>query len=307
MRAMPASRTEDPVAHEPLLGWFERTARDLPWREACDDPDTRAWAVLVSEVMLQQTPVVRVLPVFETWLARWPDPAALAADSPGEAVRMWGRLGYPRRALRLHAAAAVCVDRHGGAVPSGLDQLRALPGVGDYTAAAVASFAFGGRHPVLDTNVRRVLARTVGGRQYEPAGAPTAAERAMAEALLPDRRPRRAPGGTSAVMELGALVCTARRPGCGELPARRRLRAGGCPAIRPGTARPGAARRTRAPTGRSGDGCSPCLRDTDGPVRRRRPARRRGRRTGSGRARWTRWSRTAWSEPLGGERYQLPR
>ena len=130
-------------------------ARDLPWRR----PGTSPWAVLVSEVMLQQTPVSRVLPAYDAWLKRWPDPAALAADSAGEAVRQWGRLGYPRRALRLHAAAVVCVTRHDGQVPADPEQLRALPGVGSYTAAAVAAFAFGQRIPVVDTNVRRVVAR----------------------------------------------------------------------------------------------------------------------------------------------------
>jgi A/G-specific adenine glycosylase len=215
MPTMPASagRADAPSLIPPLLAWFTRSARDLPWRGR----GALGWPVLVSEVMLQQTPVVRVLPVFEAWMARWPEPATLAADSPGEAVRMWGRLGYPRRALRLHAAATVCVERYGGSVPSGLEQLRGLPGVGAYTAAAVASFAYGGRHAVLDTNVRRVLARLVGGRQYEPAGAPTAAERAAAEALLPDD-PTVCAGWNAALMELGALVCTARGPDCASCP-----------------------------------------------------------------------------------------
>src|SRR5690348_1317051 len=100
--------------HEPVLGWYDEHARDLPWRE----PSATPWAVMVSEFMLQQTPVARVLPVYEQWLTRWPSPAALAAESPGEAVRAWGRLGYPRRALRLHAAATAIVAEHGGEVPS---------------------------------------------------------------------------------------------------------------------------------------------------------------------------------------------
>ena len=132
-------------------------------RPAVASPDASAWSVLVSEFMLQQTPVARVLPVHDAWMARWPTPAALAAEPTGEAVRMWGRLGYPRRALRLHAAAVAIVERHGGEVPAAYDELLALPGVGDYTAAAVASFAFGRRHAVLDTNVRRVLARACRG------------------------------------------------------------------------------------------------------------------------------------------------
>src|SRR4029077_7196306 len=138
-----------------ILHWYATHARDLPWRR----PDAGPWAVLVSEVMLQQTPVTRVLPAYQTWLARWPTPVSLAGAAPADAVRQWGRLGYPRRALRLHAAARVISERHGGEVPSSVDALLALPGVGSYTAAAVASFAFGQRHAVLDTNVRRVLAR----------------------------------------------------------------------------------------------------------------------------------------------------
>jgi len=195
-----------------ILHWYASHARDLPWRRAAAGP----WAVLVSEVMLQQTPVARVLPAYEAWLARWPTPRAMAAASPGDAVRQWGRLGYPRRALRLHAAAHVISDRHGGEVPDSIDALRALPGVGSYTAAAVASFAFGQRHPVLDTNVRRVLARMANGRQW-PARSTTAAEVALARSLLP-ARPRVAARWSVAVMELGALVCTATRPRCGACP-----------------------------------------------------------------------------------------
>jgi A/G-specific adenine glycosylase len=200
-------------AHSELLGWYGEHARTLPWRGSHVGP----WAVLVSELMLQQTPVSRVLGVFEAWLERWPTPAAQAADPPGEAVRMWGRLGYPRRALRLREAAVVCVERHGGAVPSDLDDLLALPGVGPYTAAAVASFAFRQRHAVLDTNVRRVLSRVVRGTELAPAGAPTRAERADAEALLPADPDRAATWGV-ALMELGALVCTARAPQCVRCP-----------------------------------------------------------------------------------------
>jgi A/G-specific adenine glycosylase len=208
--------------HDDVLAWFDETARDLPWRR-----DTSPWPVMVSEFMLQQTPVNRVLPVFEAWLRRWPTPAALAADPPGEAVRAWGRLGYPRRALRLHAAATAIVEQHGGEVPSERDDLLALPGVGDYTASAVSSFAFGGRHPVLDTNVRRVFARVVQGVAF-PAPSVTAAERALAESLLPEREAHR---WAAATMELGALVCTARAPRCGACPVadRCRWRAAGYP------------------------------------------------------------------------------
>lgn len=195
-----------------VLDWYGAHARVLPWRE----PGVGGWAVLVSEVMLQQTPVARVLPVYEAWLARWPTPAAQAADPPGEAVLAWGRLGYPRRALRLHACAVAIVERHDGAVPADYDALRALPGIGDYTAAAVASFAYGRRHVVLDTNVRRVLARTVSGRELPPPSI-TTAERALATALLPDD-PATAARWAVASMELGALVCTARAPRCERCP-----------------------------------------------------------------------------------------
>ena len=142
--------------------------------------------MLVSEFMLQQTPVNRVLPMYQSWMQRWPKPGDLAAEPSGEAVRAWGRLGYPRRALRLHAAAVAIAERHGGMVPAEYEELRALPGVGDYTAAAVASFAYGRRHAVLDTNVRRVLARAYSGEQY-PATSVSAAERSLAESLLPER------------------------------------------------------------------------------------------------------------------------
>ena len=202
--------------HAPILGWYDDHARDLPWRRA----DASAWSVLVSELMLQQTPVARVLPVHTAWLDRWPSPAALAAEAAGEAVRMWGRLGYPRRALRLHAAAQAIVERHGGEVPHSYDDLLALPGVGDYTAAAVASFAYGQRHAVLDTNVRRVLARAVGGDELPPPTV-TAAERQRAVDLLPVDEPTAATWAV-AVMELGALVCTAREPRCGECPVAHR-------------------------------------------------------------------------------------
>jgi A/G-specific adenine glycosylase len=172
--------------------------------------------VLVSEVMLQQTPVVRVLPVYDAWLERWPTPADLAAEPAGEAVRAWGRLGYPRRALRLHAAATAIVERHGGEVPTDHADLLALPGVGEYTAAAVASFAFGQRHVVLDTNVRRVLARTLAGVEL-PAQHVTRAERELAAGVVPEDDATAATWAV-AVMELGALVCTAARPGCPTCP-----------------------------------------------------------------------------------------
>lgn len=195
---------------EPVVDWYAGAARDLPWRR----PGTSPWSVMVSEFMLQQTPVARVLPVHEAWLERWPTPGDLAAEPSGEAVRAWGRLGYPRRALRLHAAAVAITEHHGGEVPDDLDALRALPGVGDYTAAAVASFAFGRAHAVLDTNVRRVLGRAVSGVEYPPSSI-TRAERTLAESLVPAEHPEL---WAVAVMELGALVCTSTGPRCADCP-----------------------------------------------------------------------------------------
>ncbi len=192
--------------------WYQQNARALPWR----DPDVSPWAILVSEVMLQQTPVVRVVPAWQAWLARWPDPATLAADSPAEAIRMWGRLGYPRRAVRLRECAVAIVDRHGGQVPDRLEQLLALPGVGTYTARAVAAFAYGQRHPVVDTNVRRVVCRAVAGES--DAGPVTRpADLVATEELLPVE-PAAAALASAAFMELGAVICTARSPRCTACP-----------------------------------------------------------------------------------------
>ncbi len=215
--APPAVLPEDlDGLHRVLLGWYSASARDLPWRR----PGVGPWGVLVSEVMLQQTPVARVEPVWRSWMERWPTPADLAAEPPGEAVRAWGRLGYPRRALRLHAAAGAVVERHGGRVPADPDELAALPGVGGYTAAAVAAFAHGARVPVVDSNVRRVLARLVQGRELPPPHL-TRAEVDLARTLLPRRR---AATWSVAVMELGALVCTARSPRCEACPVLDRCR-----------------------------------------------------------------------------------
>lgn len=195
-----------------LLSWFERAGRPLPWRA----PGVGAWAILVCEVMSQQTPVARVEPVWRAWLDRWPGPTELARASPGDVIRMWGKLGYPRRALRLQECAVVVVEEHNGVVPTDVDQLLALPGVGDYTARAVACFAHGQRVPVVDTNVRRVVARAVHGRAE--AGPPSPRrDLAAVEALLPEQR-ERAVAFSVATMELGALVCTARAPRCDDCP-----------------------------------------------------------------------------------------
>jgi A/G-specific adenine glycosylase len=191
--------------------WFAANGRDLPWRRA----GFTAWGTLVSEFMLQQTPVVRVIPRLEAWLERWPTPADLAASPSGEAVRAWDRLGYPRRALNLHAAAVAITERHGGVVPHDVDELLALPGVGDYTARAVAVFAYGHRHPVVDVNIRRVIARAVHGHG-EP-GPANKRDLVDMEALLPTALPE-ARLTNVAMMELGALVCTARAPRCDACP-----------------------------------------------------------------------------------------
>ncbi|WP_171104471.1 A/G-specific adenine glycosylase, partial [Promicromonospora citrea] len=195
-----------------VVDWFEGAARDLPWRAA----DRTPYGVLVSEVMLQQTPVVRVEPAWHAWMEQWPTPADLAAAPTAEVLRAWGRLGYPRRALRLQECARAVVERHGGVVPGTEEELRALPGIGEYTAAAVVAFAFGRRSVVVDTNVRRVLARTVGGVAL-PAPSYTAAERAQATAVAPESDADAA-RWAAASMELGALVCTARAPRCGACP-----------------------------------------------------------------------------------------
>ncbi|MEV8336878.1 A/G-specific adenine glycosylase [Leucobacter sp. NPDC077196] len=194
-----------------LNEWFGSAARELPWRA----PDVTPWAILVSEFMLQQTQVERVLPRWVAWMERWPTPSALAADEPGEAVRAWDRLGYPRRALWLHRAAVEIAERHGNAVPSGVDELLALTGIGPYTARAVAAFAYGERHPVVDTNTRRVIARLVHGRAA--AGMPAPVDLTNMEALLPES-PRAAAVFNAAAMELGATVCTARAPRCDVCP-----------------------------------------------------------------------------------------
>lgn len=192
--------------------WYGTHARELPWRA----PGAGPWPILVSEVMLQQTPVTRVEPAWREWVARWPTPAALAAEPPSEAIRAWGRLGYPRRALRLHECARTLVQRHGGEVPRSLDELLSLPGVGAYTARAVAAFAYRQRHPVVDTNVRRLVARAVAG---QPDGGPTTttADLDAALELLPAAPPAAATA-SAAFMELGAVVCTARSPRCTACP-----------------------------------------------------------------------------------------
>ncbi|HYB38502.1 MAG TPA: A/G-specific adenine glycosylase [Mycobacterium sp.] len=220
-----------------LLDWYDRSRRDLPWR----DPGVSAWQILVSEFMLQQTPVVRVLPVWREWVARWPTASATAAASPADVLRAWGKLGYPMRAKRLHECATVIARDHDDVVPDDVDTLMTLPGVGSYTARAVACFAYRKPVPVVDTNVRRVVARSVHG--LADAGAPSAArDHADVLALLPDDAA--APRFSAALMELGAMVCTARTPRCGLCPISKcRWRRAGYPSA------PGPARRVQTYAG----------------------------------------------------------
>ncbi len=223
MSPVPAAASPDlePVPAEEIaeirdltVDWFVGHARDLPWRAE----DRTPYGVLVSEVMLQQTPVVRVEPAWRAWMTRWPTPADLAAAAPADVLRAWDRLGYPRRALRLRDCARAVVERHGGELPTDDTELRALPGIGEYTAAAVRAFAHGLRSTVLDTNVRRVLARVAEGIAL-PAPALTAAERRLAGAFVPGDDAAAA-RWAAASMELGALVCTARSPRCEACPVR---------------------------------------------------------------------------------------
>lgn len=209
---MPAGLT--PQAIKTVCDWFDINGRDLPWRR----PGTSPWGVLVSEVMSQQTPMSRVIDPWHEWMNRWPTPDDLAEEDSGEAVAAWGRLGYPRRALRLHSCAVAIATEHDGVVPNSYDELVALPGIGDYTASAVVSFAFGGRATVLDTNVRRLIARAESGIANCPTSV-TRAERVVADALVPDEDVRAAKWAVAS-MELGALVCTARSPQCEVCPIR---------------------------------------------------------------------------------------
>lgn len=202
-----------------VVAWFEDNARPLPWRRSGTSP----WGVLVSEFMLQQTQASRVEPRWLEFLERWPAPADLAAASDADVLRAWDRLGYPRRAVWLRRCAQEIVSRHGGEVPRSRDDLLALPGIGPYTAAAVASFAYGEPEAVVDTNVRRVIARAAVGASE--AWAPNAArDEAEYRALVPVPDPAdasavaRANRWNAGAMGFGALVCTARAPACDSCP-----------------------------------------------------------------------------------------
>lgn len=224
-----------------LAEWWHASARDLPWRFGRATP----WGVLVSEVMSQQTQMSRVVPYWNDWMERWPDAAALAGAAKSDVITAWGRLGYPRRALRLQECARVVASDYGNELPQTYDELLALPGIGDYTASAVMSFAFGERIAVVDTNIRRVLSRVFLGVE-SLGGAASPAERALAKRVLPQdgvskcrRFDRSSVVWNQSVMELGAIVCTAKSPLCEACPVSSR-----CVFLRDG--RPGLGeRRTR--------------------------------------------------------------
>ncbi|RNE49873.1 A/G-specific adenine glycosylase [Corynebacterium alimapuense] len=210
--------------HPQLISWFETTSRPLAWRT----PETDAWGILLSEVMSQQTPVARVEPIWQQWLARWPNPKAFAEASPDEVLRAWGKLGYPRRALRLLGCAQQIVELHQSRVPDNVDELLKLPGIGDYTARAVACFAYGQNVPVVDTNVRRVYRRAVEGQYL--AGTASKSELTKVAAILPGDGS--GPQFSAALMELGAVVCTATAPKCKACPIAQECawQQAGCPA-----------------------------------------------------------------------------
>jgi A/G-specific adenine glycosylase len=187
-----------------LLDWAAETRRDLPWRHTRDP-----WAILVSETMLQQTQVARVVPKYAAFLDRFPTPSSCAAAPLGEVLVLWAGLGYNRRAAQLHGAAVAVVERHGGVIPDDLVELLALPGVGPYTARAVLAFAFERDVGVVDTNVARVSARRAG--------------RTLRAREVQEGADLAVPVGegwawNQAVLDLGATVCTARAPGCDRCP-----------------------------------------------------------------------------------------
>lgn len=193
---------------KPITQWFARNKRELPWRA------TTPWGVMVSEFMLQQTPVARVLPKWIEWMERWPTPAELAKATPAQVITAWGRLGYPRRALRLHESAKIIARDFDNEVPESEEVLRSLPGIGDYTAAAISAFAFGANTLVMDVNIRRVLVRVLDGKEH-PTSSPTVRERESRLAILPRRN---ADNWAAATMELGALICTSKNPSCNDCP-----------------------------------------------------------------------------------------
>ncbi len=212
--------SDNPALGRALADWFAATRRDLPWRRPEDRADP--WRELVSELMLQQTRVATAIPYYERFVARFPDPAALAAASEEEVLAAWKGLGYYSRARNLRRAAQEIVREHGGRVPSDFDALRALPGVGDYTAGAVRSIAFGIATPAVDGNVLRVLARHDG--LADDVAAP-ATRRRIADRTQALSPPGRAADFCEGLMELGATVCLPTAPLCPDCPWRATCRA----------------------------------------------------------------------------------
>ena len=194
--------------HEKILGWYAQNARDLPWRHTTDP-----YSILVSEFMLQQTGVRRVAPKYSTFLKKFPTFESLASASRAQVIRMWSSLGYNRRAVNLHIAAQFVVEEWSGELPNDVTKLRLLPGVGPYTAAAIASFAFGANEPVLDTNIRRVISRLIFG--ITPPS-DKSLEKAARE-LLPEGR---ASQWSQALMDIGSTICTVGKPYCQYCPLR---------------------------------------------------------------------------------------
>jgi A/G-specific adenine glycosylase len=190
-----------------VLAWFEENKRDLPWRKSTP------WGVMVSEFMLQQTPVNRVLPIWIEWIERWPTPKDLAEAKKSDLLKAWGRLGYPRRALRLHEAATVIAKKFENQVPQSLEELRALPGVGEYTAAAIMAFAHKKKSLVLDVNIRRLFSRVLDGEEFPPLHITNTERQSRIEQI-----PKNAHTWAAATMELGALICTATKPKCEVCP-----------------------------------------------------------------------------------------
>ncbi len=193
-----------------LLNWYKENARQLPWRNQADP-----YAVWISEIMLQQTRVDTVIPYYQDWMQRFPTIASLAESTQQDVLSAWEGLGYYSRARNLHRAAQIVMDENGGELPRDLKALRSLPGIGRYTAGAIASIAFGQDEPALDGNIRRVLARIFD--VSEPARSPQGNERLweLAAAHLPHGR---AGEYNQALMELGALICTSRSPDCPSCP-----------------------------------------------------------------------------------------
>ena len=220
MRSMPAPSLPKPPVRQrfrrTLLTWYRANGRDLPWRRTSDP-----YHILVSEVMLQQTQVDRVLPKYHEWLARYPSLAALATADEGEVTNTWRPLGYNIRPRRLHAIARESVERYGGALPSDEATLLSFKGIGAYTAGAIRSFAFGQRAAILDTNVARVLFRVFIGRGDPKAHAMRKHLWALSATLVPHKHVFDFNQG---LMDFGATVCVARKPRCGACPMTRLCR-----------------------------------------------------------------------------------